>query len=67
MGDVGIASTVTETKFGEGMFGDLLGRMVNIKCASTNMQKTHKIAKQNRNGRLLLAQPRKDGSCEPRT
>ena len=71
MGDVGMACTVTETKFGEGIFGDLLGCMVNVLCVLTDTQKAHKMVSRmslkrsdvmNPVHRMVVRSPMRDGS-----
>ena len=71
MGDVGIACTVAETKFGEGMFGDLFGGMVNVLCVLTDTQKAHKMVSRmsfkksevmNPVHRMIVRSPIRDGS-----
>ena len=71
MGDVGMACTVTETKFGERMFGDLFGCMVNVLCASTDTQRTQRIVSNmflkksevmNPVHRMVVRSPMRDGS-----
>ena len=71
MGDVGTACTVTETKSGEGMFGDLFGRMVNVLRVLTDTQKTHKMVSRmsfkksevmNPVHRMVVGSPMRDGS-----